>query len=421
MNPQYAYQSAPMNMPMFAGGGLADAAQNLAAKGRQGDSMLVHMTPGEVKGLQALAMAHGGTLTTNPDTGLPEANFLKRLLPTLLGVGASFLFPAAAPWMIGAGIGGIETLRTGDLGKGLMAGLGAFGGAGLGSALASAGSAAPGAMASNLGVQGAATGAGSQAAQLAAQNAGFGQAGLEATRQAAASAVGANMAAPLTTSQLAFEGVKNLGTSQGLSNLATGLGQAFPSTTAKFAAATPGVMGVSEAFSPKFAPPAIPQEKSTYAGPYVPSSRSVRFKPEEDQTTSEFSFFSPSNPVPGYQPLYAAAGGSIDPDYNMEVGQNAGFSDRYALGGLTALAGGRYLNGPGDGTSDSIPATIGNKQPARLADGEFVIDARTVSEIGNGSSNAGAKKLYNMMDRVHAARKQAKRGQDTKAERYMPA
>jgi len=65
------------------------------------------------------------------------------------------------------------------------------------------------------------------------------------------------------------------------------------------------------------------------------------------------------------------------------------------------------LRGPGDGVSDSIPATIGGKQPARLADGEFVIPARIVSEIGNGSTEAGAKKLYAMMDRIQGARKKS--------------
>jgi len=61
-------------------------ADHMASKGRNGDSMLVHMTPGEVAGLHALAVKHGGQLTTNPDTGLPEANFLKSLLPMLAGV-----------------------------------------------------------------------------------------------------------------------------------------------------------------------------------------------------------------------------------------------------------------------------------------------------------------------------------------------
>lgn len=92
-----------------------------------------------------------------------------------------------------------------------------------------------------------------------------------------------------------------------------------------------------------------------------------------------------------------------------------------AAGGLLGLAGGgRFLRGPGDGVSDSIPATIGQKQPARLADGEFVVDARTVSELGNGSSEAGARKLYQMMDRVHAARKKAKRGEPSGADKHLP-
>jgi hypothetical protein len=76
---------------------------------------------------------------------------------------------------------------------------------------------------------------------------------------------------------------------------------------------------------------------------------------------------------------------------------------RMAEGGIASLGsysdGGRLLRGPGDGVSDSIPAVIGDKQPAYLADGEFVLPARIVSELGNGSTEAGAKKLYAMMDR----------------------
>lgn len=90
-------------------------------------------------------------------------------------------------------------------------------------------------------------------------------------------------------------------------------------------------------------------------------------------------------------------------------------------GGIAMYAGGRYLRGPGDGVSDSIPAKFEQSgRPARLADGEFVIDARTVSEIGNGSSEAGARKLYAMMDRVHKARKTAKRGKPSGADKYLP-
>jgi hypothetical protein len=97
-----------------------------------------------------------------------------------------------------------------------------------------------------------------------------------------------------------------------------------------------------------------------------------------------------------------------------------------SAGGISALGGysdgGRLLKGPGDGVSDSIPATIGDKQPARLADGEFVIPARIVSEIGNGSTDAGAKKLYAMMDRIQGARKKSIKNvaANTKADKYLP-
>lgn len=83
--------------------------------------------------------------------------------------------------------------------------------------------------------------------------------------------------------------------------------------------------------------------------------------------------------------------------------------------------GGQLLRGPGDGVSDDIPATIADRQPARLADGEFVIPARIVSELGNGSTEAGARKLYAMMDRIKKARRKAKDiAADTKTDRYLP-
>jgi hypothetical protein len=85
-------------------------------------------------------------------------------------------------------------------------------------------------------------------------------------------------------------------------------------------------------------------------------------------------------------------------------------------------AGGKYLSGPGDGMSDNIKANIEGKQEARLADGEFVIPADVVSHIGNGSSNAGAKKLHAMMDRIREARTgNPKQGKQIKAEKFLPA
>lgn len=106
-----------------------------------------------------------------------------------------------------------------------------------------------------------------------------------------------------------------------------------------------------------------------------------------------------------------------------QVYADGGMPEQFNLGGYSD--GGRLLRGPGDGVSDSIPATIGNKRPARLADGEFVVPARIVSELGNGSTEAGARKLYAMMDRVQAARKgsigRGKVANNSRADKYLPA
>jgi hypothetical protein len=101
-----------------------------------------------------------------------------------------------------------------------------------------------------------------------------------------------------------------------------------------------------------------------------------------------------------------------------------GMSQQFDLGGYSD--GGRLLRGPGDGVSDSIPASIGKRrQPARLADGEFVVPARIVSELGNGSTEAGARKLYAMMDRIQKARgKTVGKGKvaaNPRAAKYLPA
>jgi hypothetical protein len=79
------------------------------------------------------------------------------------------------------------------------------------------------------------------------------------------------------------------------------------------------------------------------------------------------------------------------------------------------------LKGPGDGMSDNIPATIGGKQPARLADGEFVVPADVVSHLGNGSTEAGAKKLHQMMDKIRMDRTgKKKQAPAVKAGKYIP-
>ena len=116
---------------------LHTVAAHLAQKGRGPDDHLIHMSGKELAGLQALARAHGGSLTTNPQTGLPEAGILDSILPAVIGAGLAVAFPEAslfglsAPASIGLGMGALGTLATGNLNKGLTAGLGAYGGAGL--------------------------------------------------------------------------------------------------------------------------------------------------------------------------------------------------------------------------------------------------------------------------------------------------
>jgi hypothetical protein len=118
-----------------------------------------------------------------------------------------------------------------------------------------------------------------------------------------------------------------------------------------------------------------------------------------------------------------AAMASYEPKTNPLTGQATA---NMASGGIADLGsysdGGRMLKGPGDGMSDNIPATIGGKQPARLADGEFVVPADVVSHLGNGSTDAGAKQLYSMMNKVRQARTGTKKqGREINPKKYLKA
>jgi hypothetical protein len=131
-----------------------------------------------------------------------------------------------------------------------------------------------------------------------------------------------------------------------------------------------------------------------------------------------------------YQPTNAYAGGGITTlesgGYDRMVGEEPMYPDNMASGGIASLGGysdgGHMLKGPGDGMSDSIPATIAGRRPARLATDEFVVPADVVSHLGNGSSDAGAKQLYAMMDKVRQARTgHKKQGREINPNKYMPA
>jgi conjugal transfer/entry exclusion protein len=188
-------------------------AKQMEAKGRKGDSMLVHMTADEVAGLQKLAESAGGSLTINPETGLVEANFLKRMLPTLVGIGVGigtgnpFLGAAA-----GAAVGGYQAKQNKQdvlVGAGLGA-LGGYGGAGLGAGLTAAGGTA------------AAGAAGQQAATLSAEELAKKQAAEELAKQAAADEA---------TRQATEQAGKNLAEEQAKQQLLSSTGVTPPSMT----------------------------------------------------------------------------------------------------------------------------------------------------------------------------------------------
>jgi len=137
------------------------------------------------------------------------------------------------------------------------------------------------------------------------------------------------------------------------------------------------------------------------------------------------TYFSPMQYTPVPPPVVPADTTKTDTTAGSTTVVKAG-GGRIMTDGIASLGGysdgGQLLRGPGDGVSDDIPATIGNKQPARLADGEFVVPARIVSELGNGSTEAGARKLYAMMDRIKKTRSKAKNiAANTKADKHLPA
>ena len=655
----------------------------MSAHGRGPDSTLVHMSPREVQGLQALAMRHGGSLTINPQTGLPEAGILESILPAVAGfalnafapgiggaVGSALGLGEGLASTVGTGllVGGVTGLASGSLEKGLMAGLGAYGGAGLGSSLVGAGSpsvamdAASGArdagMSAAAQASPAATAARLQVGAGSAMNApmdfldknkwnlaaaaapalmgafddktstpaakpqpGYirkyerdpltgslyqvsvtpadqytagttygasgglmqhydtggsvtfggvgapvdangnpigmdpkekrsdseraqdyllgkpgavnpflfyhkGPAALSTAPVAALSTAGISALMPesvgpsgtrgssrtleeqeeidnpkswrnLTDEEktLSFsESPKMLGVQEGLLNIwsATPLGRiqhaidpsrqdreraiienAKAMRAAREAIANPIALPGSEAIrnmaeqyamynnpNAGIAPKGAVSTPVTYGpitttdlpplGPEGAVSTPVTYAPittTELPSSEDYSNEGRDRGAAGYggdgrsdaSGIGGTSYGSVAAGYGggSEAARGGLLDSRYAHGGgITALAqggmynlgsysdGGRLLKGPGDGVSDDIPATIGQNQPARLADGEFVVPARIVSELGNGSTEAGARKLYAMMDRVQKARSKTvgkdKVAANSRADKYLP-
>ena len=382
---------------------LHNLAQHMASQGRNGDSMLMHVTPDEVNGLQSLAMAAGGSLSINPHTGLPEANFFSDLWKTIKPIAAPlagaaltyFSGGALSPLTAGLMTGGVGTLATGSLKKGLMAGLGAYGGAGLTGGLMNVGA--------DAAAQAATQGAHNSVIAGAPEAAGM----INPTEAAKFAAQQGQAAAAGMTPFDKLSGGFSSAMSDPMSALNTIGGGSTLAGAGKLAATALPVMS---AMTPE--PYKGPEQKPGMIRPAVltrtqiPESESPRYGSAERRHFNDVWTY--PTPYP------AGASGGVVAFNEGGLGSLGGYSD-----------GGRLLRGPGDGISDSIPATIGDRQPARLADGEFVVPARIVSEIGNGSTEAGARKLYAMMDRVQKARKKTV-GKDrvaanTRAEKYLPA
>lgn len=490
------------------------AAKHIAAKGRGPDDTLVHMSRDEVKSLNDLAMAHGGQLSINPQTGLPEAGFLSAILPMVAGAalapatgGASLGLTSA--WQTAALVGAGSYLlnpKQGLMG-GLMAGLGAYGGAGLGEALAKQGmqQAAGQKMLEEAGQNIAQSNAPNAVTARIADPSVLTNAGVDASRISGLSAPldmgpgSTQVLSPLqygsTLSPEQLAAYKPTDFASSMSNLGTGIKSvAQPGGLSNLYQNLGGGMGTAKTIG-AIAAPAMVQEKAQPPTPVVDKDMGQRYKystgiaqplpapdvPTYDQMlTQQGNFGRQQNyyPTQGYTPIGAdqakslygfAGGGPVEQmsnqnaigantgfpqanlhnpayatPYQMPISQNvvAGPSDtrvdpftgeeRMASGGISDAGynlggysdGGRLLRGPGDGVSDSIPATIGHKQPARLADGEFVVPARIVSELGNGSTEAGARKLYAMMDRVQTARRKTvgkdKIAHNSRADKYLP-
>ena len=526
------------------------AAKHLSNQGRGPDDTLVHMSRGEVKSLNDLAMAHGGHLTINPETGLPEAGFLSMILPMVAGAvlgpaGPVGLTALQAGLAVGAG-SYLLNPKAGLMGS-LSAGLGGYGGAGLGEGLANIATSEAGstiqnikepnlAYAADTDAMARATLAKSQqqlvdptvkiaeAAKLA-DNYGpqYGNPDVRPAYNPGASVGQISPSAtpvgqispqpPLTADQLSqisttksdilseqlaanqkptgfdavYKGAKSIVTDPTADKFKTlGGGNYMGLARTGLAAATPIA---SEGLKTAGLNVPTAQQKQQVVPHYRFSPGMTAPTPAAGATGTENTYFNPSYTAlsdadaaslyPGYPAARAADGGMMGyapggdiqensyrttPDDSLETayakaeekndtatmraiekemeirdtnkaGMTKGLSGmkglamgglsdaRYNLGGYSD--GGRLLRGPGDGVSDSIPAMIGKKQPARLADGEFVVPARIVSEIGNGSTEAGARKLYAMMDRIQAARGKTvgkgKVAKNTRADKYLPA
>jgi hypothetical protein len=433
--------------------------------------MLMHVSPDEVSGLQALGQMTGHKLHTNPHTGLPEAfgfaDFFTSFLPTIAGIAAA---PATggfsmAPILAGAGTGALLAAAKGDdpLMGGLTGGFGGYGGGNLAGSFGKMSTAGSNAITNKVATDAAYSGSlgGMQGVAGGATQAGstsFGAGLTPGASGAIANPMAVNAAAPSFGQNMLSQAGTNLG------NTYSGLGELVKDPVAAYGRFTDAGGTAGQLATPVGGAVLAGLEPSDLGYSeegFMKDPDTGKWRGPEGQLNLSDKFDTGLRLVAkgGYIDGYAlggavntnpSVGAGLSDLYNRPEGATAQniSSDGYgigrlnnlaneqsryqaqtlgyAMGGLTALkSGGQpggYLDGQGDGMSDSIPATIEGKQPARLADGEFVIPADVVSHLGNGSSKAGSKRLYAMLDKVrHARTGNKKQGKEINPAKYMPA
>lgn len=375
------------------------SAQQAQSYGRGEDTVLVHMTPEEVNSLQGLAMAHGGSLTINPHTGLPEAGWLGKLLPMLLG-GLGMLIPGAQPWMLGlAGAAG-GTAATGDLRKGLLMGLGAFGGAslagGLGVGAEAAKTAATGVTTGatgvtmpTIGIQSAgsavptsigagALGGGAVPTSLSAGTLGSAGAGLGASLPGLSPAVTAPLNLAGNAAGQGSTGILSKISAASKAGLPSGILQ----KAAPYAAGMGALNTVSELSQPNL--PKYTPEKETPYVPMGPGKREVRYQTPEQMRQSggaEFTYFTPSNPDP--VPL-----SQQDSSLTDEIRRDYGYAD----GGLAALP-------APEGFNDLINY-FGATNPGAITASMYPTSAAATQAATPAAPATGREQVYNFTGRT---------------------
>lgn len=363
---------------------LKKAAERVRSAGRNKDTELVHFTKTEVGALKGLAKAAGGKLTRNPETGMLEAGFLDSMLPTILGIGANFIVPGSG--MIVGGLAGAAQNKNDPL---LGAALGAMGGYGGGQLAA--------------GLQG----AGAGAAQTAAQEAAAQQLAQNAAVDSAMGGAGV-LTAPGAQQSFLSQAAADAATGfmdKGVTDQLAQGAQATFNDPGKFMEGMGGKMPTAKAAGLAAAPMLydymMPKQGEDEGIPKDGEGKKFDYDPGYTGGTmtgpdpsSERQWYNSS-----YTPKYAeggevqmAEGGFVIPADVVSMAGNG--SSSAGLEAFGSLMGAVPIDGPGDGMSDDIPASIDGRAPARVARQEAYLPPETVARMG------GAKKLYSMVERV---------------------